>query len=401
MKKTFARIGLIAGSILITLTALEIVLRLTLPDPTSFTPDKIYDLDYGWRLPGHALTQTNDLHGEQHVRRWTNSLGFNDIDHDTTRPSGVRRILFVGDSFTEGGFPLESSFVKRVESALIGRGGKWETLNMGMGGFGTAQEYKMWEKVGRQFEPEIVVVMVCMDNDVSDNHPALSHINPRPYFVKKNGSLEFLPMDVASAEVSRSQNLSTRRPWYSDWLYHTYFWTLKRSASVQMRARMRESPSITRVMRSMGFWKAKEVNKDWEQFLTNLPADEQKIWDEAFDVTADIFRKFDVDTRRGGEKMLIVLIPSQVQVYDDLQQFVQNFYVNFQSAATDFTRPNALLKQRLAGDSIPILDLLPAFRGHPGSDRLYFRHDGHWNPAGHSLAAQEITAKFDRLGWTH
>jgi hypothetical protein len=45
-------------------------------------------------------------------------------------------------------------------------------------------------------------------------------------------------------------------------------------------------------------------------------------------------------------------------------------------------------------DDVPLLDLLPTMRLHPG-EALHFEQDGHWNAAGHDAAARAIA---DRLG---
>jgi hypothetical protein len=65
---------------------------------------------------------------------FVNSMGFRDArvrDIPLARPSSVRyRLLFIGDSFTEGlGVPWDSSFVGRVATAL--RGDSIEVLNAG------------------------------------------------------------------------------------------------------------------------------------------------------------------------------------------------------------------------------------------------------------------------------
>ena len=59
------------------------------------------------------------------------------------------------------------------------------------------------------------------------------------------------------------------------------------------------------------------------------------------------------------------------------------------------------LQKRLAAFSrrvdVPLLDLTPAFRAdYETGTELNFARDGHWNPAGHRVAARAIAAWMDR-----
>jgi hypothetical protein len=87
----------------------------------------------------------------------------------------------------------------------------------------------------------------------------------------------------------------------------------------------------------------------------------------------------------------VVLIPDEAQVDDRLRTEVR---LASGSAAgdLDFERPNRLLRERMTADGIPVVDLLPAFRGAARTTRLYKPRDTHWNIAGNRLAAREIAA---------
>ena len=77
------------------------------------------------------LTEQNDPWGSIRYPLCTNSLGFKDASKRVVspRPSG-RRIVFIGDSFTEGiGLEHERTFVGRIGSLLADRG--VEVLNAG------------------------------------------------------------------------------------------------------------------------------------------------------------------------------------------------------------------------------------------------------------------------------
>lgn len=394
------KIVLAMVSTFLTLGLIEIVLRLTIENPVQVSPATIVDAELGWRFQGNALTEVNDLHREVRIRHYTNSMGFNDAEHEMRRPQNARRILFIGDSFTDGGHvPLDSHFVKVIEGGLTADGNKWECINAGLAGYGTAQEIKMYEKIGRAFDPDIVVLGFCVDNDISDNHPRLASQPVRPYYLRKDGALVFQAMDTSAAQASPKLNLKRRHHPAVEWLYKTYFWNVKRSAMVRLRARLKESPAITSTMRRLGFWKEKEYIP-WHDFVTALPADQAAAWDEAFEITAEEIELFRKTVEADGRKFFVFLIPSRIQVYEDWLKSAELFFSNFKPETLDMERPNKFLSARLFAGRIMFVDLLPEFRRHKGPSRLYFKNDGHWTAEGHRETARILLEKLKALGWT-
>lgn len=96
--------------------------------------------------------------------RWSreplNASGYRDIEHRKARPRGVRRIVFIGDSFTYGaGIQFDDTYGKRVERALAMRhGGEWESIVLAVPGIGAEQEAAIVEAEALGFEPDILVL---------------------------------------------------------------------------------------------------------------------------------------------------------------------------------------------------------------------------------------------------
>lgn len=96
--------------------------------------------------------------------RWSreprNTLGYRDTEHQRARPGGVRRIVFIGDSFTHGvGIQFDDTYGKRVERALALRhGGVWESIVLAVPGIGAEQEAAIVETEALGFEPDILVL---------------------------------------------------------------------------------------------------------------------------------------------------------------------------------------------------------------------------------------------------
>jgi lysophospholipase L1-like esterase len=89
-----------------------------------------------------------------------NAHGFRDHDYSWEKPAGTFRILALGDSVTYGlGVPLEASWPKLLEARLNERGDRrYEVLNLGASGYGTGQEYRLFETRGLRYQPDLVLV---------------------------------------------------------------------------------------------------------------------------------------------------------------------------------------------------------------------------------------------------
>ena len=85
------------------------------------------------------------------------------------RPPGVRRILLFGDSFAEGwGVERDEMLSARLQSCLREGGEQVEVLNFGVAGYGTDQAYLAFQKLGKRFQPDLVIALFY-GNDLWNN----------------------------------------------------------------------------------------------------------------------------------------------------------------------------------------------------------------------------------------
>ena len=91
-----------------------------------------------------------------------NQDGFRDIDHGVKNKG---RIAFVGDSFVWGyDVEQEERFTEKLQAILP----DWEILNMGVSGYGTAQEFLLIQEWFDHYKPDILFLVYC-SNDPTDN----------------------------------------------------------------------------------------------------------------------------------------------------------------------------------------------------------------------------------------
>jgi hypothetical protein len=103
-------------------------------------------------------------------RRPINNRGYRDLDHPTAKPPGVRRVVFLGDSFTWGASVLfEDTYAQRVGRGLERRGERWEVVNLAEPGLNTVQEAAKLAAEGLAYEPDLVVLGYVLNDSEDEN----------------------------------------------------------------------------------------------------------------------------------------------------------------------------------------------------------------------------------------
>lgn len=101
----------------------------------------------------------------------TNQLGLRGAEVSSPKPPDELRLLFLGDSIIFGfGLQEGEGIVPQSESALskvIGRS-RVVCINAGVSGYATWQERSYFEDEGVRLDPDVVVLGLSMQNDVSD-----------------------------------------------------------------------------------------------------------------------------------------------------------------------------------------------------------------------------------------
>jgi lysophospholipase L1-like esterase len=104
-----------------------------------------------------------------------NSNGLRDREIPYERTGPARRILMLGDSFTEGwGVPFAQTFSKRVERLYADHGASAEVINMGVGNYNTIMEVSYFLSEGYKYQPDVVVLNYIPN----DAEPIPPHAQP-------------------------------------------------------------------------------------------------------------------------------------------------------------------------------------------------------------------------------
>ncbi|MFA6316890.1 MAG: GDSL-type esterase/lipase family protein [Elusimicrobiota bacterium] len=283
-----------------------------------------------------------------------NSEGFRDQEH-AGQPEQAS-VVALGDSFTEGyGVDLDKSYSKVVESLLKQAGFPYRVYNAGLQGRSPKDYAAIHDAF---FKDKKDVRLVTMGFFVGDDiiTPETGRITPPGrkspvYWVKR-----FL------CEHSVSYNL-IRRP-------------IRLSTSLELllqRYRLIGNIPIVQHWSVYKWTSRKMFQKDWDYTLAFL-------------------RDFHEKLKKQDRRFLLIYIPSK-PIVDDSQYDHMLAITRVDPAQSDRFGFARYIDGFCRKNGIAFLDLTPAFvaanKKAPGAH--YFKTDGHWNQAGHRLAAEEIS----------
>jgi hypothetical protein len=96
-----------------------------------------------------------------------NSRGLWDDEHAIPKPADRKRVVILGDSVPNDGIiPFADRFHVRLEQLL---GADVEVINVSCEGYNTAQEVRLLERVGLDYEPDLVVVTYVLNDPFIQN----------------------------------------------------------------------------------------------------------------------------------------------------------------------------------------------------------------------------------------
>jgi GDSL-like Lipase/Acylhydrolase family len=333
--------------------------------------------------------------GEAYVR--INSEGLRDREHSKIKPPNTFRIAVLGDSFVEAlQVHFEESFCHIIEQqlrncpAMVGR--DVEVVNFGVSGYGTAQELITLRNQVWQYSPDLVLLTVTTNNDISDNSPALKKTNQIPYFVWRD---ERLVEDDSFQETrsfqSRNNFLGRAARWFRD---HLRLVQAIQQASFAIRV-MREQRAAAKSSQPEKAANAPQnsVMPADELGVDNLvyrePSD--PIWINAWTVTEQLIKTMRSEVESKGAVFAVMTLSNPPQVLPapaSREAFLRRV------GAQDIFYPDNRIAQFCRREGIAVTTLAPAMQEYAEQNNVMLHGfgkdigNGHWNVAGHHLAGQ-------------
>lgn len=397
------RLLLVLGSFLFGLFIMEVALRIigySYPIWYTTDPDRGYSL-----RPGVAGWYRGE--GGSYVR--INSDGLRDREHTKAKPPNTVRIAVLGDSYAEAlQVPMEDTFWALMEGKLRAcpafAGKNVEVINFGVSGYGTAQELITLRQQVWDYSPDIVVLTVTTNNDITDNARALKRNEEIPYFIYRGDNLVLDDSFKGSPAFRfRQSPLNKLGRWIRDnsrvvQAVHRAHHAIK-TYMASRRARINSSQSGPAHDGGPQPAPGQDVASQFEELgIDNLIYREPQdaVWNDAWRVTEGLIVLMRNEVRSKGAKFLAVTLSNGVQVHPSpaaRQAFMRRVGVN------DLFYPDRRIKALGEQQGFEVLNLAPQLQAYAEQNNLYlhgFGRDignGHWNAVGHAAAAELITRK--------
>lgn len=374
---------LLLFGLLIGLAAVELALRLLGPripvvhSLTSIATFQTYHPIYGFfHRPGASgWIETPEF--VSHVA--INSRGLREREIAPEKPAGMYRVLMLGDSFVEGSqVPMDQTISRRLEEQLsaVVPTRQVQVINAGNAGFGTAQELLFFEHEGQGYQPDVVVLVYFIDNDLPDNGYRVARerkldTTRRPFFVPDgSGGLQLRPGAPPDAD-----RIAAVRP------------LLRRSVTYNL------IENFTRWQEARDQEEA-QIGKNRPTYLHNPPSE----WEEAWSVTELLLARTQASVRASGAEFVVVAAPSFFQIDADAWRWLVGGDTRERNRYEPEV-PNQRLAAIAARQGLHYLDLLPAVQASADGGRpFYYSADGHWTIAGHAFAAEQVAAYLEASG---
>ncbi|MBW4687716.1 MAG: SGNH/GDSL hydrolase family protein [Komarekiella atlantica HA4396-MV6] len=271
----------------------------------------------------------------------TDSYGFRNLGRDYTKSD----LYFIGDSFTWGQWVSEEkTFPRLIESEL-----KQSVINLGVPGYSFAQYETLFNEFIAKYKPNTVILSIVA-NDLTNYS---SDIGQKIYDTLKARSFS---------------------PWYEKtFLYEFVLKTNKKSLQIPI---------------------SKEAKNGLTLFDLSLAQPESGVGVDSDYLTSDGVVKVEAAlsriinlTKKNQVKLFVFLVPSKESAYiNDYVQLFPDDVTLLKNEEIGYKRLCDLAKSK----EVNCINLTDNFRKNTKQEKLYFDIDGHWNPAGHQLAAKAI-----------
>ena len=290
----------------------------------------------------------------------TNSQGIRSSrEYEFTKPRETIRIILCGDSMSAGQFVSNE---QRLSEQLERRAPKLEVINLSLEGSGTDQQLLLYEKIGLQYEHDIVLLMPFLSNlrrnmvvarEAFDAKTGSMVLRGKPRFELVDGQLELRNIPVpreypASALETTAVITDSRDSFFS-----------------RMKTTLSAWPGMPSIKRFVYFF------VPWEPFL-EFRCSKSPEWQ----LMEAIVRRF----RASAGNRPILIAPT---FYDN--------YVRYRMARHYWRRFHSL--ERIPG--VRAIDLLPHFRklGTEAVRCFQSPYDMHFSAYGHLIVADALEAE--------
>jgi hypothetical protein len=331
--------------------------------------------------------------GGAYVR--VNSDGLRDREHAKAKAPNTIRIAVIGDSYPEAlPVAIEETFwsvmADRLEQCDPAEGRKIEVINFGVSGYGTAQELITLRERVWAYSPNLVILAVTTNNDISDNLRQLKKTDQVPYFSYRDGKLA-LDDSFKGTRAFRWRQSALNR--FGRWIrdhsrviqainqgHHGFKIWLAAGRARNATASGAETGNTAPASEELGI----------DNIIYRKPEDEN--WNGAWNVTEKLIAQMRDEVQGHGAKFVVVTLSNGIQVYPDPN--VRQIFMK-RVGVSDLFYPDNRLKEFAEREHISVITLAPEMQAYAEQNRVFLhgfdnQGNGHWNQLGHRVAGEMI-----------
>jgi lysophospholipase L1-like esterase len=338
------------------------------PPPGSFRP--IRNLKLTWSSDPDDLEVVESL----------NLYGFRGPDFAIQREPGIRRVLFIGDSFCEGIGVADDETIPRAFERLAGDG--VEVINLGVAGTGLAQYARLASIAIPLLRPDTVVV-VAYSNDFPVQYEERSYYEG--YGIAVGRIPTWLPR-LVEVGLELGDGIPPT-PFYHRGPFLFFLPVPDPSNPLTHGTPTNVEPRLLRAMAlgRLNPMLPRAAAGEEERLLTPI---DRKGAGERY------WRHFEAVASRFHANWAAAFIPSHVSISD-------HYYQPWEELGADFQRPSLVVRETrqhqqelgalFAEIGVPFVDVTgAALDEERRGRRLYHRYDSHMNAAGYALVAARL-----------
>jgi hypothetical protein len=350
--------------------------------------------------------------GEAFVR--INSDGLRDREHSLKKPGDTIRIAVLGDSYPEAfSVYLEDAFwsvmERKLQECAAFAGKNVEVINFGVSGYGTAQELLTLREHVWKYSPDIVMLTVTTNNDITDNSRELKKTDEIPYFIYKDNLLTLdNSFSNSRAFVLRQSRASRFGRWLRDHSrlvqaviqgHHGFKILLASWRSKQAQpGPAQPSPGSETPKKQAEPGPQQQLSRSEELGTDNLVYVEpgNAVWNDAWRVTEGLIIAMRDEVKSRGAKFVVVTLSNGPQVLPNAnvrEAFKRRFGI------TDLFYPDNRIKSLGAREGVLVLTLAPELQEFAERNNVFLHGfgkdvgNGHWNQTGHRRAGELLAKK--------
>lgn len=297
-----------------------------------------------------------------------NSLGLRERELPKHKPEGTKRLLLLGDSFTEGnGVEAKDAFPAQlqglVDSAQLPV--RWEVINAGEGSYSPLLMYLLLTKELIHLGPDIVILNL----DLSDFYDDFQY-SQLATFDSRGEPLAVTP-----------ETQSKKVPWHVT-LALSFKSFLKENTRAYNFVRRHVAPLLAERPNASG-----DLRTDKYAMLRDgyTFGDERDV-----ELTFRYIRKIRDILSARGVPLWLAVYPYGHQI-STREWHLGRVFWHFEQNRMYSRGPQTRIAQMARENGIPVVNMTQAFLDRSKSEfPLYFPYDGHFTRAGHSVAAQAL-----------